>query len=128
MMISAEDFVALRRSRNQANYLRAATDRAPTHIWLDVIAQLPDMRIWVAHNKTVPAEILSILARDTNTIVRAAVAMKNKLPEDLIALLANDVDDSVRERIAYYKKTPIDILRRLSNDPCETVSAQSRNA
>lgn len=126
MMLSAEEFISLRRSDRQQDYLRAATDPAGNEVWLDVIKRFPEMRIWVAHNKTVPIEILSILARDPDPEVRVAVAMKNKLSDELIALLASDVSDSVRERIVYNKKSPLPILKQLMNDPSEVVSAASK--
>ena len=76
--------------------------------------------------KTVPIEILAILARDPNRDVRSAVAMKNKLSTDLMAVLSLDPDESVRERIACNKNTPIEILKRLANDGCARISAHSR--
>jgi hypothetical protein len=121
----AEEFVSLRRSKRREDYLRAATASANTEVWLDVIKRLPDMRVWVAHNKAVPIEVLSVLARDPDPDVRLAVAMKNKLSEELFSLLAKDVSDSVRARIARNKKTPIEILQQLAKDPCEIVSRQS---
>jgi hypothetical protein len=72
------------------------------------------MKIWVAHNKTVPTEILEILARDPDPSVRSAVAMKNKLTPELFVLLANDEDFRVRQRIAYNKNTPAEPRRNLS--------------
>jgi hypothetical protein len=126
MIACAEEFVALRSSRDPKEYLRAATDTASTEVWLEVIERFPEMRIWVAHNKTVPGEVLSVLARDPDPAVRSTVAMKNKLSEELFALLSRDTDDSVRERIAYNKKTPIAILRSLANDACGLVSIPSR--
>jgi hypothetical protein len=125
MMRTAEEFVSLRRSARQQDYLRAATDSASTEVWLEVITRFPDLRVWVAHNKTVPIEVLSILARDADPDIRMAVALKNKLSEDLFSLLAADPNDSVRERIACNKKTPTEVLRRLANDTCELVSIQA---
>ena len=125
-MISAEELVRLRRSESQEDYLRAATESAAAEVWQDVIGRFPEMRIWVAHNKTVPLEILSILALDEDPAVRAAVAMKNRLSPQLIALLAGDVDEIVRERIAYNKGTPVGILRQLTNDGHEGTSAKAR--
>jgi hypothetical protein len=87
-MLSAEEFIRLRQSERSGNYLRAATESAEIDGWLEIIYRFPNMRVWVAQNKTVPLEILSILARDEDPAVRAFVAMKNKLSMDLIALLA----------------------------------------
>ena len=126
MIASADEFVPLRRSEHQEDYLRAANDTASPNVWLEIIRRFSDMRIWVAHNKTVPIEILSVLAHDPNPDIRVAVAMKNKLSDELFRLLANDTNNLVRERIAYNKKTPPGILRALANDSCESISAQSR--
>lgn len=126
MIANPEEFVMLRRSKHQVDYLRSATDCATSEVWLEVIRKFPDMRIWVAHNKTIPIEILSLLARDPNPEVRAAVAMKNKLSYGLMELLAKDVDDSVRERVTYNEKTPSQILEQLAGDPCDRVRTQSR--
>ncbi|WP_268633261.1 hypothetical protein [Paenibacillus alvei] len=34
-------------------YLKAAWDDAPFEVWLEVINKYPDMREWVAHNKSI---------------------------------------------------------------------------
>jgi len=126
MIANAEEFVELRRSERQEEYSRAAQDSAPLEVWLDVIRRFPDMRFWVAQNKTVPVEVLAVLARDPDSRVRSMVAMKNKLTDDLFALLATDQDDSVRASIAHNKKTPSDILGGLVEDQSPTVSAAAR--
>jgi hypothetical protein len=126
MIISAEEFVALRGSRQQDEYIRAANDSASMEVWLDVIDRFPDLRIWVAHNKTVPVEVLALLARDSDPEVRASVAMKNRLSYELFILLAADSDDSVRERIVHNKNTPPEVLRQLSRDSSENVSTPAR--
>ncbi len=56
MINSADDFVRLRCSEDRNEYERAAWDEAPLEVWLDVIERFPDMRFWVACNKTVPME------------------------------------------------------------------------
>jgi hypothetical protein len=123
MIVTAEEFVALRESSIQEEYLRAAHDNAPVAVWRDVIARFPNMRMWVALNKTVPTEILEVLARDTDPDVRRAVAMKNSLPVHLMVLLSRDQAECVRMRIACNKKVPIDVLRYLSADSSVDVSS-----
>ena len=125
MITDAEEFVSLRQSENPDLYLRAATDSASDDVWRDVIAKFPQMKRWVAHNKTISIEILEVLARDVDAEVRAAVASKNKLSSQLYELLASDRDDSVRQRIAYNKNTPREILEKLCNDPSELVAKAS---
>ncbi len=86
MITSAEEFVSLRQSENQEFYLQAATDSASNEVWLDVIARFPQMKRWVAQNKTVSLEILEVLAQDPDAEIRTAVAMKNKLSPQLYEL------------------------------------------
>src|SRR5581483_12198605 len=101
MIYSVREFLDLRNSDRQEDYLRAANEPAALEVWLEIVRDFPDMRAWVAHNKTVPAEILEILAKDPDATVRHAVAMKNKLSPELMMLLASDMDISVRQRIVY---------------------------
>jgi hypothetical protein len=61
MIISAEEFVALRSSTIKAEYDRAAMEEAPISVWRAVIKGYPDYMRWVVHNKTVPLEILEEL-------------------------------------------------------------------
>ena len=116
----------LRRSQRPEECSRAAQDSAPVEVWLDVIQRFPDMRFWVAQNKTVPVEVLAVLACDPDSRVRSRVAMKNKLTDDLFALLAKDQDDSVRASLAHNKKTPSEILVGLVEDQSPIVSAVAR--
>ena len=88
MISTAEEFVRLRTSDNPQEYSRAASEHAERAVWLDIVGRFPEMRIWVAHNKTVPIEVLDVLAHDLDPAVRLAVAMKNKLSDDLFLLLA----------------------------------------
>jgi len=125
-MLSAEEFVRLRQSERSEDYLRATTENAEIDVWLEIINQFPSMRIWVAQNKTVPMEILSMLARDEDPAVRAFVAMKNKLSVGLFKLLAADSDNSVRNRIAHNKNAPVEVLRDLANDSDEDTSSKVR--
>ena len=113
MINSAEEFVALRTSETPEEYLRAATEPAPIDVWLQIIARFPEMKTWVVHNKTVPIEILEILARDSDPSVRFWVATKNKLTPELFALLANDEDIGVRQRIACNKNLPAELRQNL---------------
>jgi hypothetical protein len=126
MIRSADEFVSLRTSELPAEYLRAAHDSAPNEVWLDVIERFPEMRRWGAQNKTVPVEVLTALASDSDPHVRLMEAMKNKLTNELFALLAADQDDAVRARIAYNKNVPVEILKRLAEDQSPIVAAAAR--
>ena len=83
---SADELVRLRRSTDSAEYGRAARDAASAETWLDMIQRFPDMREWVAHNKTLPLEILEILRRDPDEKVQSVVRQKRSWarahPED----------------------------------------------
>jgi hypothetical protein len=74
------------------------------------------MREWVAHNKTIPIEILDILSNDTDERVRSMVASKRKLPEYLQMKLAIDTDSGVRHRIASNPKATKKVLEMLLDD------------
>jgi hypothetical protein len=96
MIGSADEFVTLRSSRDPAEYRRAAHEQAPLKVWMKVIVDYPDFRQWVAHNKTVPLEVLDLLAGDEDVKVRWFVAGKRKTPDRILRRLAVDPDESVR--------------------------------
>jgi hypothetical protein len=76
MIRSAEEFRRLRESDNPDEYWRAAHEEAPLDVWLEVIRRWPDMRFWVAHNKTVPLSVLEVLVNDPDEKVRDMVLRK----------------------------------------------------
>jgi hypothetical protein len=117
MILSADEFARLRFSSSSAEQERASKEAAPTDVWLDVIEKFPELREWVAHNKTVPVEVLQRLANDPNVGVRCTVATKRKLTPDLRKALANDAEPSVRVRLAYNAKCETEMLETLSTDP-----------
>ena len=116
MIESAEEFVRLRESEIEEEYERAATDELPLNVCLDIIARFPHKKQWVVINKTVPIEILELLADDEDENVRFEVASKRKLTRDLFLKLSKDPDATVRGRIVFNAKTPIDILRGMYPD------------
>jgi hypothetical protein len=126
MISSADEFARLRTSEDRREYHRAAHDEAPESVWLEVIAKHPDLRGWVACNKTVPISILELLSSDHDVSVRSMVAMKRRLTEKLYRKLAEDHDASVRERIACNAKCPRDILLILTKDPESFVADAAR--
>lgn len=121
MIESAEEFVRLRTSRLRDEYLRAAEEEASINVWIDVIQRYPEMRSWVAHNKSVPMAVLVLLAGDPDPAVRSVVATRRKLSRELFRQLAADPDEAVRARIAYNRKAPLEILEALALDPAELV-------
>jgi hypothetical protein len=73
---SADEFIRLRTSDDPAEYRRAAHDEGSESTWRDVIERFPDMRFWVAQNKTVPLSILETLRTDPDEQVRSMVRAK----------------------------------------------------
>lgn len=86
MIESAEEFVRLRQSSDPEEYRRAAWEEASVETWLDVVERYPEMRSWVAHNKTVPLQILEMLRHDPDEQVQWTVREKRSWarahPED----------------------------------------------
>jgi hypothetical protein len=120
MIHSAEEFVALRSSSLKDEYDRAAMEEAPISVWRDVISEFPEYRPWVAHNKTIPLEILEALCEfDART--RWFVASKRKLSAELFERLSQDDDPDVRVAICANKKTPLEILEKMTHDSHEDV-------
>ncbi|WP_320669331.1 hypothetical protein [Patulibacter defluvii] len=117
MIESAEQFVRLRTSDDAADQRRATHDEAAITVWTDVIRRFPAMRSWVAHNKTVPSEILETLASDDDARVRGAVAMRRATPALVLEALAQDPDEGVRLRVARNSRAPRAALLRLADDP-----------
>src|ERR1700722_5169753 len=110
MIQSATEFVRLRSSQDPAEYARAAKESAPLDVWREVIEEFPEFRRWVAYNKTVPLDILLVLADDADPSVRWQVAAKNKLSPELLERLANDEDESVRQRVVRHKRLLNELL------------------
>jgi hypothetical protein len=125
MIKSSVEFGRLRTSENPDEYHRATSEEAVPEVWLDVIRQYPEMRIWVAHNKTVPIEILEILAKDGDPWVRSMVASKRKLPPRLQLTLGRDEDSGVRNSIACNAKAAKQVLELLAGDNVGRISERA---
>lgn len=121
MIGSAEEFVRLRTSEDPAEYERAAAEEAAEATWLDVIERFPQMREWVAQNKTIPESVIRRLFAVGDARARLVLAYKRRTPPDLLAALARDADDSVRLAVAHHPKAPADVLAVLAEDPWERV-------
>ncbi|MFG3272173.1 MULTISPECIES: hypothetical protein [Streptomyces] len=127
MIESAEEFIRLRFSDVPEEYGRAASEPADLVVWREVIERHPEARFWVAHNKTVPLEILQVLANDPDSKVRSMVASKRKLTPDLLAMLARDSDESVRLAVARHRSVPRSVLEQLCADTWEEVRHVARD-
>lgn len=120
---SADEFLRLRHSDDPEEYHRAAWEPASVEVWLELIRLHPDSRVWVAHNKTIPTEIVSILADDEDPAVRFTIAGKRRLGPGMLERLAADPDESIRLQIARHRNTPRRVLEILSKDRWATVAA-----
>jgi hypothetical protein len=121
MITSAEEFVRLRSSDLKDEYLQAAHDSADIQVWLEVIEKYPDFQEWVAHNKTIPEEIIVLLSDSLDARIKSIIAAKRKTPGYILQKLARDTDESVRLRVACNPKVPKEILVSLLGDPWEEV-------
>ena len=125
-ILSVEEFMRLRYSEVPADYERAAREDVPMEVWREIINRHPETRVWVAHNKTVPLEILAILVSDREVAVRHAVAMKRKLTPDLLDRLAQDSDESIRMRVAMHRSVSRETLEGLRDDSWDRVREIAR--
>jgi len=125
MIRSAEEFVAIVDSGDEADARRASQDEAPLDVWLRVIELHPDLRFQVAQNKTVPAEVLERLAEDPDARVRGMVARKRKASAEILAKLAVDSDSGVRLAVAYNPSTPREVLELQRNDLWEEIARKA---
>ncbi len=121
MIESAEQFVKLRESDKEEEYYRAAHEAADEEVWLEVIRVYPHMRRWVAHNKTVPQNILKILSTDSDWRVRSKVAERRAAGEEILMKLASDPDESIRLTVAYNPKVTKKVLEKLLDDSWERI-------
>lgn len=126
MINSPEEFIELRNSDIPAEYNRAKIEGASIEVWFDLIERYPDMRVWVARNKTIPREIIACLSKGSNPIVRHAICSKHPLDTDKYLLFSQHPDESVRSRLTFNKKLPLSILKEMSEkDPSEFVRSQA---
>lgn len=121
MIASAAEFVRLRTSQVPEEYGRAAQDTATEAVWNEVIDRHPEMRPWVAHNKTIPEAIVRRLMEVGDHETRLMLAYKKKTPPDLLERLARDPSESVRLAVARHPKLPEAAREALAGDPFEEV-------
>jgi len=121
MIKSPEEFIALRTSTQPDEYRRAVNEEAPMEVWNAVLDSHPEMHEWVAHNKTIPLELIERLAVSSSARVRLTIAMKRRTPAGVLTMLARDPDDAVRMAVARHPKVSDDSLRILQNDPVEAI-------
>ena len=93
---TADEFIRLRTSDNRLDNERSEWAAMPSPVWQELLSEHPEMKFWLAHNRTTPPEILAELARDADWRVRHRVAQKNACPPELRELLSHDEHDAVR--------------------------------
>ncbi len=126
MIRSVAEFIYLRNSEDPEDQTRATNDAADDAVWLSVIKYHPDLRQWVAHNKTVPLSIIRLLIDDPDPATRSWVARKRKLDRAMFVALAEDTDERVRHALVANAKLPPDLVRRLASDVSELVSTAAQ--
>ena len=126
MITSVAEFRRLRESQEPQEYHRAAWEEAPLEVWHELIEHHPDMRFWVAHNKTVPHEILAVLANDADSHVRHMVASKNNLQAHLEVKFSKDPNESVRQVLVRKRKVSLEALQQLAQDENAEIRAIAR--
>ena len=126
MISSAAEFRCLRESQDPDEKWRASHDEASVETWREVVREFPELRCWVAQNKTVPLEILDELSVDPDADVRETVARKRKINEAIAVRLARDPDETVRAALAYNQKLPARALEILRADPSPFVQENVR--
>ncbi|HEV2611048.1 MAG TPA: hypothetical protein VGU61_12335, partial [Noviherbaspirillum sp.] len=102
---------------------KTLSDNAALEIWVEVIENYPERRIDVAQNRTIPEEVMQILASFDDATVRSLIAQKRRLVPDLFPLLARDQDETVRIAIAANQKIPLELVRSLTTDSIESVAS-----
>ena len=125
MIASVAEFIHLVRSDEAADRKRSAWEQAPVDVWLDVVRDHPDMRVWAANNRTIPVEVMQILARDSDWRVRGRLASKAACPPEILLLLAGDEHETVASTVAGHPNTPVGALRHLALHPWDQVGEKA---
>lgn len=123
MIRSKEEFIELCSSQDAEMVNRTLSDNAAIETWNEIIETHPERRIDIAQNRTIPDEIIRILASCNDPTVRSLIAQKRRLSSDLFPLLAKDPDETVRRVVAANQKTPLDVVRGLASDTIESVAS-----
>lgn len=125
MIETVAEFIRLVESDDPDERRRSAWEDALPQVWKSLVEDHPDMRYWVAHNRTVPEEVLRILAADPEWRVRHRVASRRSCPSDILELLSNDTHDSIASLVAGHQNTPSSALWRLARYPWDQVSTKA---
>jgi len=109
------EFIQFASSEVDVERRRAALEDAPLDVWMNLVTHHPKYRFAVAQNKTIPDEVIRLLAGDSDWRVRQCVASKRRCPPDVLALLATDENESIASTVASHPNTPPEALLMLAN-------------
>ena len=123
---NASEFIDALENPESTDHSLIRFGTASIETWLEIVRHSEDAAVWVALNKTIPVEVIEVLANHASARVRRFAADKNRITPELIVLLSTDSDPSVRLRIANHKKTGAEILRQLLRDDWVEVVATAR--
>ena len=123
---NASEFIDTLEHPESTDHVLIRFGTASTETWLEIVRHSEDAAVWVALNKTIPVEVIEVLARHASARVRRFAAARNRVTPELIVLLSTDSDPGVRLRIAIHKKTGAEILRQLLRDDWAEVVAIAR--
>ena len=110
---SAEEFRRLRLSKIKEEYERSAWAPAPDAVWAEVIDRWPELRVWVAHNRSIPAHVIERLAADPDADVRNRIAEKHALAPAVLERLLEDPEPGVRLTAARNQAAPLERIHRM---------------
>ncbi|PAX52799.1 variant leucine-rich repeat-containing protein [Brunnivagina elsteri] len=100
----------------------------PVDILITWVRKQPELRLFIAQNPSISAEIIEQLAGDTSAKVREALAYNPSTPTYILEKLAKDSQIPVRQAVANNPNTSGNILEFLAQDwQCSTFVAQNPN-
>jgi hypothetical protein len=76
----------------------------------------------IAENKDIPAEVVELLANDSNSSVRFYLAVNNNIPLQYKLILARDSEWRIREKLSN-RVSEVEVQRILQNDSSHYVQA-----
>lgn len=126
MIESVSHYLQLRSDESASKRRLITTEIAAVSTWIELVESHPELCDDIALNKSLPIEILELLANNASENVRYIVAMKGNLSANLFEHLASDSCETVRSRIAFNKRTPVSILKQLAQDPSKLVSDKAK--
>ncbi len=86
------------------------------------------VKLFLANDSQTPVEVLSMLAQQSESSVREAVAVNPQTPVEVLSMLAQQSESSVRAAVAVNPQTPVEVLSMLAQQSESSVrEAVARN-